>query len=239
MNSIDIHCLPHRQLFKLNVCRLCSQIRDKVLPIFDNAGSKVDVKIKECFPHLNIRKDDSKPQHICIDCITKLNMFNEFLQVCVESECKFDNYVKQYIEQETILKSTLVHDSISSNSSWQEDIAKTPDANSIQNDDGVIVLSKMDSVLRDPSVQDFVVMVELKYKDKSGADIPSSNADYNFNKVTSVSLNRANSKLNYVQTNLGKNVEPNLLEFNSTGKNKIDTMEVKSEERGAESIRNK
>lgn len=54
--SIDLKNAADRQLFKINVCRLCSNIRDKVLPIFDNAGSKVDMKIKECFPNLNVSR---------------------------------------------------------------------------------------------------------------------------------------------------------------------------------------
>jgi hypothetical protein len=45
-----------RSLFTDKVCRLCATAGDKLLPIFDSSGSKVDLKIKECIPTLNVSK---------------------------------------------------------------------------------------------------------------------------------------------------------------------------------------
>lgn len=52
--NVGIGPFEKKSLFQSNVCRLCSSIRDKLLPIFDNSGSKVDIKIKECLPSLDV-----------------------------------------------------------------------------------------------------------------------------------------------------------------------------------------
>ncbi|CAH1406070.1 unnamed protein product [Nezara viridula] len=164
-----------KQLFKLNVCRLCSLIRDKLLPIFDNSGSKVDLKIKQCFPELEIKKGDFKPQHICLDCITKLNMFNEFLQVCVGSQYKFNSYLKEFEDEENLLKSSFLNNT---NASLMDEASKIQKKSALQNNEGVIVLSKLDPVLCDASVRDFVVKVELKYKEnKTGSEMKNDDVD--------------------------------------------------------------
>ncbi|XP_073991992.1 uncharacterized protein isoform X1 [Rhodnius prolixus] len=173
--NVGIGPFEKKSLFQSNVCRLCSSIRDKLLPIFDNSGSKVDIKIKECLPSLDVRQEDCKPQQICLECITKLNMYNEFLQLCLQSESKFEACLRNYrSEEENNLKKKFINEDETDNCMWESEANKIPEQSmGLQSNADVIVLSKLDSTLTDPSAQDFVVMVELKYKD----NIPPASAD--------------------------------------------------------------
>ncbi|XP_024083777.1 zinc finger protein 112-like isoform X2 [Cimex lectularius] len=98
--------------------------------------------------------------------MTKLNMFYEFLHQCIQAEKKLDSYAdKCHPQEETILKNINHHDVNSC--IWVSDqSSKTQEPLNVGlENEGVIVLSKLDSTLNDSSVQDLVVMVELKYKD--------------------------------------------------------------------------
>ncbi|KAK9505608.1 hypothetical protein O3M35_009620 [Rhynocoris fuscipes] len=167
--NVEYDFLAKKSLFQSNLCRLCSMIREKLLPIFDNLDNKVYLILKECLPTLKICQEDDKPQQICLDCITKVNTYNEFLQVCLQSEYKFESYLQNYRNEQA---NSLKRDVNEAHHVWINDENKLNQSNmGLQNDAGVIVLSKLDSTISDPSAQDYVVMVELKYKD----NIPQTN----------------------------------------------------------------
>ncbi|KAF6213349.1 hypothetical protein GE061_011068 [Apolygus lucorum] len=153
-----------RSYFDFNVCRLCSFAKDKILPIFDTSGSKFDAKIKECLPNMKIALGDGKPQQICLECITKLNIYYEFLCLCIRSDSYFESYIRAFKLKEQAEQSLL-------NEMSEEWTASSAEQ---QQSDGLLVLNKFDQPLSE-NIQDMVVVVELKYKD--GAQESSSAAE--------------------------------------------------------------
>lgn len=133
------------------------------------------------------------------------------------------------------MKSAVLQNNVANPSVWQDGTPKTQGSQPLPNDDGVIVLSKMDSVLRDPSVQDFVVMVELKYKDKTAPNISCCNQKYNLNNVT-VGTNRSSSESDYGQlANLNCNNQ--CLEYiQQTSDNSLPISKDKEVQKGNETI---
>ncbi|XP_076642973.1 uncharacterized protein LOC143353480 isoform X1 [Halictus rubicundus] len=67
-----------------NVCRLCSEERNEMLPIFGNEGvqRKVAQKLRACLPVL-VYKTDPLPKQICQFCAARLDDVYEFREYCL------------------------------------------------------------------------------------------------------------------------------------------------------------
>ncbi|XP_071438759.1 uncharacterized protein [Hetaerina americana] len=78
--------------FGSNVCRLCANVTDVLLPIYPESGElhKIEFKIRKCLPIL-VRKDDDKPQQVCLDCVSKLNVSFGLLEQSLAAEYKFES----------------------------------------------------------------------------------------------------------------------------------------------------
>lgn len=66
---------------KSDLCRLCALKKNNQLFIFGEEGIKLSIedKIKKCL-NIQINEQNSLPTSVCIDCYTKLNAFDEFLE---------------------------------------------------------------------------------------------------------------------------------------------------------------
>lgn len=154
------------ELFNCNVCRLCARICDNLLPIFNSSEKdRIDIKIRKCLPKIEINENDCKPKCICISCNSKLNVCNELLELCIAAECKFDSLLNRPVtfQDNSVLNETFLK--ANENCFWVEQTQKGDDqAEAVEHESSVIVLSKMgmEQPVRD---QDFVLMVQLKYKD--------------------------------------------------------------------------
>ncbi|KAK4873668.1 hypothetical protein RN001_013028 [Aquatica leii] len=74
-----------------NLCRICAQIRENCIPIFEkNYNRGIDLKIKRCLS-LNISKDDLKPKQVCEECSLKLNDFYNFTIMYHDSNYRFES----------------------------------------------------------------------------------------------------------------------------------------------------
>lgn len=160
--------------FDFNICRLCAEISDSLFPIFDvdlTSKNRIDVKIKKCFPSLLIDERDLKPKQICMSCLSKLNVCDELFDLCFSAESKFNSILNEPSslqgDKGTVVETCVIKQS--SNCLWPADSSKSEKTVTVH-DGGVIVLSKMGSDMLDAQHEtsdnrDFVVMVELKYKE--------------------------------------------------------------------------
>ncbi|XP_046406110.1 zinc finger protein 358-like isoform X3 [Ischnura elegans] len=87
--------------FGLNVCRLCATVNDVLLPIYSESSEvdKIEFKIRKCLP-ITINKDDDKPQQVCLDCVSKLNVSYELLEQSVAAEYKFESVLDPRLSNE-------------------------------------------------------------------------------------------------------------------------------------------
>ena len=67
-----------------NACRLCSEEKTEMLPIFGNEGiqRKVAQKLRACLPVL-VYKTDPLPKQICQFCAARLDDAYEFREYCL------------------------------------------------------------------------------------------------------------------------------------------------------------
>lgn len=67
-----------------SVCRLCSEQKNEMLPIFGNEGMqrKVAQKLRACLPVL-VYKTDPLPKQICQFCAARLDDVYEFREYCL------------------------------------------------------------------------------------------------------------------------------------------------------------
>ncbi|KAG8231391.1 hypothetical protein J437_LFUL011327 [Ladona fulva] len=83
--------------FGNNVCRLCANISDVLVPVYSKDNKeKLEFKIKKCLP-IVINKDDEKPKQVCLSCISKLNICNDLVEQCLAAEFKFEGALQSRI----------------------------------------------------------------------------------------------------------------------------------------------
>ncbi|XP_049951056.1 uncharacterized protein LOC126458205 isoform X1 [Schistocerca serialis cubense] len=80
--------------FPNNVCRLCANISDVLIPIFGADKERIDVKIKKCCLPVEVTEDDLKPKSICLDCASKLEIFTELIELCLAADAKFETILQ-------------------------------------------------------------------------------------------------------------------------------------------------
>ncbi|XP_065222785.1 zinc finger and SCAN domain-containing protein 12-like [Planococcus citri] len=78
--------------FVSNVCRLCANICDNLVPIFDKINDKGSIysKLKKCLPSISVLENDNKPKQICLECISKLELCFSFIEMSLDADCKFE-----------------------------------------------------------------------------------------------------------------------------------------------------
>lgn len=77
-------------IWSTNLCRICAQIRNICIPIFQkNVDIGIDIKIKRC-TSLSVSQDDLKPHQVCQECLIKLNDFYSFVLLYDESNGRFE-----------------------------------------------------------------------------------------------------------------------------------------------------
>lgn len=179
--------------FSLNVCRLCANISDVVIPIFgkDAEKERLDLKIKKCLP-IAVREEDFKPKQVCYNCATKLEVCAELVDMCLASEFKFDSVLQsrypglktvdsaqsQVQKTEEDSKGTQLSESALGVVPLMSQTTKSQELGpnntlTVSHEGGVIVLSKVEADLSNQQreeCQDILLMVELKYN----KDMPES-----------------------------------------------------------------
>ncbi|KAL3273276.1 hypothetical protein HHI36_014730 [Cryptolaemus montrouzieri] len=76
-----------------NLCRLCGAINSNSHSVFKLAGNEtIEYKIKKCL-NFSIFKEDYKPKEICDHCLVKIEIFSEFVDVCLSTNQRFDSLI--------------------------------------------------------------------------------------------------------------------------------------------------
>ncbi|GLV34589.1 uncharacterized protein CBL_09070 [Carabus blaptoides fortunei] len=149
------------------ICRLCAQVNDVLIPIFEKDGDKprLDTKIKKCLS-LMINEEDCKPKQMCYNCMAKLEDYYEFLELCQSSDYKFESIIFAANSTESPDQNMPRWDTESEKvDSLPEQMPVHEQAVTVPHD-GVIVVGKMDETQgMNRECQDILLMVELKYKD--------------------------------------------------------------------------
>ncbi|KAF6204004.1 hypothetical protein GE061_002343 [Apolygus lucorum] len=71
----------------LELCRLCALEKDNLLGIYDSEGLRLalDAKIKKCL-NLEVSDREHFPKSICLECYSKLDAFDEFLDNSINAQ---------------------------------------------------------------------------------------------------------------------------------------------------------
>uniref|UniRef100_A0A1B6DXQ8 Protein krueppel n=2 Tax=Clastoptera arizonana TaxID=38151 RepID=A0A1B6DXQ8_9HEMI len=82
---------------KLNIsqlCRICANSSEYLIPIFEGEGieNDLDLKIKKHLP-IQVSKDDSLPICVCYQCASTLIAWSELTVKCIEANKRFKSYI--------------------------------------------------------------------------------------------------------------------------------------------------
>lgn len=128
--------------FIRNVCRVCANISDNVMPIFDKMNDKKSIyaKLKKCLPSVlvstfnidyllnhnaileryssnltlfQVLENDMKPKQICLSCISKLDLCFAFVEMSRDADLKFEAILQNKITPQI----HVLNDSLSNNKS--------------------------------------------------------------------------------------------------------------------------
>ncbi|XP_049786464.1 zinc finger protein 726-like isoform X1 [Schistocerca cancellata] len=80
----------------VQLCRLCAaSVDDDVVYIFSSDGHSLNLpeKINRNLP-VKVKITDPLPKQLCMDCVNKVNMFDDFAETCVEAEGKLITMMK-------------------------------------------------------------------------------------------------------------------------------------------------
>ncbi|XP_017779906.1 PREDICTED: gastrula zinc finger protein XlCGF8.2DB-like [Nicrophorus vespilloides] len=83
------------------LCRICGSVAPVTYPIFSSASKDVEIKFRKCFS-IGLYIDDFKPKEICDECLSKLNSFSDFLDLCIESNNRFETILYETTKSETV-----------------------------------------------------------------------------------------------------------------------------------------
>uniref|UniRef100_A0A1B6MQT4 Protein krueppel n=1 Tax=Graphocephala atropunctata TaxID=36148 RepID=A0A1B6MQT4_9HEMI len=156
-------------LFSSNLCRLCAKVSNCLSPIFEPRTNREDNRIflliKKCLPKLEVHHADSKPQGVCVSCISKLDACDELIESSMAADCTFDEILNSQLSiQDGIANQVLKP---SEDCFWIDPTPKNDrDSLNVQPEASVIVVGKMANQCQTAAEQDFVVMLEVKYKDE-------------------------------------------------------------------------
>ncbi|XP_046673724.1 uncharacterized protein LOC124362894 [Homalodisca vitripennis] len=170
-------------LFSSNLCRLCAKVSNCLSPIFEPRTNREDNRIyllmKKCLPKLEVHHADSKPQGVCVSCISKLDACDELIESSMAADCTFD----EILNSQLAIQDSIANPVMKPNDDcfWMDSTSKNDrDSMSVPPEGSVIVVGKMPNQCQTAPEQDFVVMLEVKYKDEkieSASFSPESIAD--------------------------------------------------------------
>lgn len=86
-----------------NVCRLCLEKKDEMMPIFGNESMqrKVPLKLRGCLPVL-VYQTDPLPKQICQFCAARLDDAYEFREHCLDVFKKMFNMLLKSKQTESV-----------------------------------------------------------------------------------------------------------------------------------------
>lgn len=84
----------------LDLCRLCLERDNSLIPVFDNSiSNQLSYKINVCLA-VEIKNEDEVSQKICNDCLIKVNSFFEFRSASLECQNVLKRWASEGIEKE-------------------------------------------------------------------------------------------------------------------------------------------
>lgn len=85
--TIQENNLKHQKYF--GICRICANETLDGLPLFHNQGLTFEIveKIHRCLP-IKVSINDGFPQHVCDDCISKLDIADDLFKLSLEGNAK-------------------------------------------------------------------------------------------------------------------------------------------------------
>nr|XP_018905120.1 PREDICTED: zinc finger protein 124-like [Bemisia tabaci] len=179
--------------FQFNICRLCATECDSLTPIFGNCNvnETLDLKIKKYLPVIMVQEDDIKPKQICASCISKLNLYSGLIDSCIAADQKFEVLIQKAYSSTSCYPMQIQDVNFPSQPAWDVETSTKSEEKT-----DVLLIENLDNMNKAPE-QEYVVMVELKYKD----NLPQGGR--NFNEGNVIPDNNVETIVTYVTSDKG------------------------------------
>ncbi|KAK7592943.1 hypothetical protein V9T40_007695 [Parthenolecanium corni] len=162
-----------------NVCRLCANICDNVVPIFDKVNEKGSIydKLKKCLPSISVRESDIKPKQVCVACVSKLELCVSFIEMSLDTDYKFDAMLQTRILPQMQINNDRLAQSMphSSDLSWLQ-IKTEPEWNDVQPNE--LINRPNEQKLADQSMSGVTSALVSQAKSNQTIQQPSSLANF-------------------------------------------------------------
>jgi hypothetical protein len=117
------------------LCRLCGNVNDQLISIFENEGAENDLsnKLLEYLP-MKITQSDELPKKMCIQCTNSILVWHDFVCACIEADKKLTNMIaiSDIYQQQNQKEATEKSQNSKSKLTHIDNILKTTDAGNLQ-----------------------------------------------------------------------------------------------------------